>query len=69
MEAVDAFTVFLTRKNHWWCPPVALIPKVIGHANVCKPVGTVAVPVGLLMAYFAPLYGRVLNPGMAVFGP
>ena len=43
-EAVDAFTVSWAGQNNWWCPPIALIPRVIGHAKVCKAVGTLVVP-------------------------
>ena len=43
-EAVDAFTVHWGLDNNWWCPPVALIPRIIGHARVCEAVGTLIVP-------------------------
>ncbi len=43
-EAVDAFTVNWSGENNWWCPPIALIPRVIGHAQVCRAVGTLMVP-------------------------
>ena len=43
-EAVDAFTVDWADENNWWCPPIALIPRVLRHASVCKAVGTLIVP-------------------------
>ena len=43
-EAVDAFTVHWGQDNNWWCPPVALIPRVIGHARGCEAAGTLIVP-------------------------
>ena len=35
-EAVDAFTVDWSGENNWFCPPVALIPRVLRHAQHCK---------------------------------
>ena len=61
-EAVDAFTVSWTGENNWWCPPIALIPRVIGHAKVCKAVGTLVVP-GWPSAPFWP----VLHPSVGRF--
>ena len=61
-EAVDAFTVYLVGENSWWCPPVTLIPRVIGHAKVCKAVGTLVVP-GWPSAPFWP----VLHPSVGRF--
>ena len=43
-EAVDAFTVHWAGENNWLCPPIALIPRVIRHAQVCAAVGTLVVP-------------------------
>ena len=43
-EAVDAFTVDWHGENNWWCPPVWLVPRVIGHAQVCRAIGTLVVP-------------------------
>ena len=43
-EAVDAFTVDWSGENNWWCPPVALIARVIAHARVCGARGTLIVP-------------------------
>ena len=43
-EAVDAFTVHWAGENNWWCPPIALIPRVIRHAQVCGAEGTLVVP-------------------------
>ena len=43
-EAVDAFTVNWSTENNWWCPPVALVPRVISHARVCGASGTLIVP-------------------------
>ena len=57
-EAVDAFTVNWAGENNWWCPPVALIPRVIGHAKVCK-TGCARLAVGPLLACFASLSGRI----------
>ena len=53
-EAVDAFTVNWRGENNWWCPPITLIPRVIGHAHVCRAVGTLVVPCWL-SAPFWPL--------------
>ena len=43
-EAVDAFTVDWSCENNWWCPPVSLVPRVIGHAESCMARGTLIVP-------------------------
>ena len=43
-EAVDTFTVNWSAENYWWCPPVALIPRVIAHAQACNARGTLIVP-------------------------
>ena len=43
-EAVDAFTVNWSAENNWWCPPIALIPRVIRHAQACKAKGTLVAP-------------------------
>lgn len=43
-EAVDAFTVNWSGKNNWWCPRIALMPRVLRHAQVCRAVGTLLVP-------------------------
>ena len=43
-EAVDAFTVDWSKEYNWWCPPVYLVARVIGHARVCKASGTLIVP-------------------------
>ncbi len=44
-EAVDAFTVNWAGEMNWWCPPpIALIPRVIRHAQVCAAKGTLIVP-------------------------
>lgn len=43
-EAVDAFTVNWQGENNWWCPPIALIPRVLRHAQVCAARGTLVVP-------------------------
>ena len=43
-EAVDAFTVNWFGENNWWCPPPALIPRVLKHAECCKAQGTLVVP-------------------------
>ena len=44
-EAVDAFTVNWVGGNNWLCPPIALIPRVLRHAQACFAKGTLAVPV------------------------
>ena len=59
-EAVDAFTVNWAGENNWWYPPVALIPRVIGHAKVCKAVGTLVVP-GWPSARFWPVLHSSLS--------
>ena len=40
LEAVDAFTVDWSGENNWWCPPIALIPRVIRDARACSAYGT-----------------------------
>ena len=44
-EAVDAFTVNWVGENNWLCPPIALIPRVLRHAQACSAKGTLVVPV------------------------
>ena len=60
-RGAEAATVNWTGENNWWCPPVTLIPRVIGYAKVCKPVGTVVV-LGLPLASFGP----ILHPSALV---
>ena len=44
-EAVDAFTVHWgCGENNWWCPPPALVVRVVRHAEACKANGTLVVP-------------------------
>ena len=43
-EAVDAFTVNWSGEVNWWCPPIALISRVVRHAQVCAAKGTLIVP-------------------------
>ena len=43
-EAVDAFTVNWLGENNWLCPPIALIPRVLRHAQACSARGTLVVP-------------------------
>ena len=43
-EAVDAFTVNWAGEMNWLCPPIALIPRVIRHAQACAAKGTLIVP-------------------------
>ena len=43
-EEVDAFTVNWVGENNWWCPPIALILRVIQHAQVCATHGMLVVP-------------------------
>ena len=40
---VDTFTINWGADNNWWCPPVALIPRVIAHAQTCSAGGTLIV--------------------------
>ena len=35
-EAKDTFTVNWSGENNWWCPPSALIPRVIRHTECCN---------------------------------
>ena len=32
-------------ENNWLCPPIALIPRVLRHAQACSAKGTLVVPV------------------------
>lgn len=43
-EAVDAFTCDWSGENNWWCPPVYLVPRVLGHAQMTHVCGTLVVP-------------------------
>ena len=43
-EAVDAFTEYWARENNWLCPPVAIILRVLRHAQHCSAVSTLVVP-------------------------
>ena len=61
-EAVDAFTVDWAGENNWWCPPVALITKVIGHAKVCKAIGTLIVSCWLSASFWP-----VVHPSAGYF--
>ena len=63
-EAVDAFTTDWSGENNWWCPPIALIPRVIRHAQTCSACGTLIVPCWL-SAPFWPL----LCPANNQFAP
>ena len=31
-------------ENNWWCPPIYLIPRVLGHAQETHAEGTLIVP-------------------------
>ena len=43
-EAVDAFTANWAGETNWLCPPIALVPRVIRHAQACAAKGTLIVP-------------------------
>ena len=43
-EAVDAFTCDWGGENNWWCPPIYLIPRILGHAQEIHAEGTIIVP-------------------------
>ena len=43
-EAVDAFTCDWSGENNWWCPPIYLVPRVLGHAQETHAKGTLLVP-------------------------
>ena len=43
-EAVDAFTCDWSGENNWWCPPIYLIPRVLGHAQEIHAEGTLIIP-------------------------
>lgn len=60
-EAVDAFTVDWSGETNWWCPPIALIPRVIRHAQACSACGTLIVPSWLSAPFWpmlCPIRGR-----------
>lgn len=42
-EAVDAFTCNWEEGNNWWCPPVYLVPRAIGHVQNTIANGTLVV--------------------------
>ena len=42
-EAVDTFMADWSGENNWWCPPVALIPRLIQHASRTKAEGTLII--------------------------
>ena len=44
-EAVNTFTVNWAGENNWLCPPIALVPRAIRHAQVCHAICTLIVPV------------------------
>ena len=54
MELVDVFTINWGGDNDLWSPAVTLIPRMIGHAEVCKAVGTgcARLAIGHRMVYF-----------------
>ena len=43
-EAIDTFTTQWASENNWLCPPVALIPRAIRHAELCAATCTLVVP-------------------------
>ena len=55
-EVVDAFTVNWDAENNWWCPPVALIPKVIELAQACSASGTLIVTEWLTSPFWPVLH-------------
>ena len=61
-EAMDAFTSHWGGENNWWCPPVALVPRVIRHAQACGAVGTLVVP-----CWFSAPFWPILCPDSNFF--
>ena len=63
-EAVDAFTCDWGGENNWLCPPVFLIPRIIGHARLCCAVGTLIAPEWPSAPFWPLLYpdGKVPAP-------
>ena len=43
-EVVDTFTTDWSGENNRWCPPVSLVPRVIGHADACMAIATLILP-------------------------
>ena len=41
---MDAFTCNWGGENNWWCPPIHLIPRLLGHAKETQAKGTLIVP-------------------------
>ena len=44
LEAVDADTCNWGGENNWWCPPIYLIPRMLGHAKEMHAKGTLILP-------------------------
>ena len=55
-EAVDAFTCDWSNENNWWCPPIYLIPRVLGHAQKTSAKGTLIVPQWLSAPFWPILF-------------
>ena len=51
-EAVDTFTVNWHMENNWLCPPIALIPRALRHAKICRAKGTLIVPMWQSAAFW-----------------
>ena len=42
-EVVDTLTCDWGGENNWWCPPLYLIPRLIGHAEGTRAQGTLVI--------------------------
>ena len=58
LEAVDAFTCDWADENNWWCPPVYLIPRVLGHVQKTSAKGTLIVPQWLSAPFWLILFAN-----------
>ena len=61
-EAVHAFTCDWGEQNNWWCPPIYLIPRVLGHTQETHAKGTLLVP----QCPFTPFWPMFFTSGSKV---
>ena len=59
LEAVDTSTTNWSAESNWWCPPVALIPRVITHVQACGARGTLIVPEWQTPPFWAVLHSTL----------
>ena len=65
-EVVDAFMCDWSGEINWWCPPLYLVHRLLGHAQETGAVGTLVVPQWCSALYWPLLFPDGKHPAKFV---